>query len=224
MIEKFFTTEQVANILQVHPFTILKFIKSGKLNGIKLGRVYRIKESDVNEFVEAQMTKPRTSKKKKTSSENIENQKVEKQKKVKNINREKELQRNEFHENENTEQRNAEELERNDNFEKKEIEKKELGIEIKKTEKVKEIQNYPEKTNKPEQIVNIEKANDLKQVDNSQKELIEEELTVENNIPSIAPDRNTEQVEVIMAKDREEELYEVIPQDNKNNSEPYYII
>ncbi len=51
-MEKFFTTEQVANILQVHPFTILKFIKNGKLKGIKLGRVYRIKESDVSEFLE----------------------------------------------------------------------------------------------------------------------------------------------------------------------------
>lgn len=56
MIEKFFTTEQVANILQVHPFTILKFIKQGKLPGIKLGRVYRIKESDVKAFLEERMT------------------------------------------------------------------------------------------------------------------------------------------------------------------------
>lgn len=57
MDEKFFTTEQVANILQVHPFTILKFIKQGKLKGIKLGRVYRIKESDINGFIEERMTK-----------------------------------------------------------------------------------------------------------------------------------------------------------------------
>jgi len=56
MQEKFFTTEQVANILQVHPFTILKFIKQGKLKGIKLGRVYRIKESDINRFLEERMT------------------------------------------------------------------------------------------------------------------------------------------------------------------------
>jgi len=56
MDEKFFTTEQVANILQVHPFTILKFIKQGKLKGIKLGRVYRIKESDVEQFIEDRMT------------------------------------------------------------------------------------------------------------------------------------------------------------------------
>lgn len=56
MDEKFFTTEQVANILQVHPFTILKFIKQGKLKGIKLGRVYRIKESEINKFLEDRMT------------------------------------------------------------------------------------------------------------------------------------------------------------------------
>lgn len=52
-MERFFTTEQVANILQVHPFTILKFIKEGKLKGVKLGRVYRIKEGDVQEFLES---------------------------------------------------------------------------------------------------------------------------------------------------------------------------
>lgn len=67
MIEKFFTTEQVANLLQVHPFTILKFIKQGKLKGVKLGRVYRIKESDVVNFLEERMTKS-SQKKNKTSS------------------------------------------------------------------------------------------------------------------------------------------------------------
>lgn len=62
MIEKFLTTEQVANILQVHPFTILKFIKEGKLKGIKLGRVYRMKESDVHKFLEERMTKSKSHK------------------------------------------------------------------------------------------------------------------------------------------------------------------
>lgn len=60
MIERFLTTEQVANILQVHPFTILRFIKEGKLKGIKLGRVYRLKESDVHEFLESRMTGSKT--------------------------------------------------------------------------------------------------------------------------------------------------------------------
>ena len=55
MIESFLTTEQVASLLQVHPFTVLKFIKQGKLKGVKLGRVYRIKETDVKDFLEANM-------------------------------------------------------------------------------------------------------------------------------------------------------------------------
>ena len=76
-MEKFFTTEQVANILQVHPFTILKFIKSGKLKGIKLGRVYRIKESDVQEFLESRMTGTKT---------NEKNEKKEDKKEIKDKN------------------------------------------------------------------------------------------------------------------------------------------
>ena len=52
MAEKLLTSEQVAQILQVHPFTVLKYIKAGKLKGIKLGRVWRIRESDVEKFLE----------------------------------------------------------------------------------------------------------------------------------------------------------------------------
>ena len=51
MIERYLTTEQVANILQVHPLTILKFIKQGKLQGVKIGRIYRIQESEVKAFL-----------------------------------------------------------------------------------------------------------------------------------------------------------------------------
>lgn len=54
MEEKIFTPEQVAGILQVHPCTVLKFIRQGKLKAVKLGRVYRIKHMDVEAFLEAQ--------------------------------------------------------------------------------------------------------------------------------------------------------------------------
>ena len=50
-MEKYLTSEQVAALLQVHPFTVLKYLKSGKLEGVKIGRVYRIKESDVEKFL-----------------------------------------------------------------------------------------------------------------------------------------------------------------------------
>lgn len=39
----------------------MKYIKQGKLIGVKLGRVYRIKESDVNEFLQERMTGQRQS-------------------------------------------------------------------------------------------------------------------------------------------------------------------
>lgn len=50
--DKLLTTEQVAQLLQVHPFTVLKYIKTGKLQALKLGRVWRIRESDVERFLE----------------------------------------------------------------------------------------------------------------------------------------------------------------------------
>jgi excisionase family DNA binding protein len=54
--EKIYTTEQVAEILQIHPLTVLKYIKNGKLKGVKLGRVYRIRESALQVFLEQEST------------------------------------------------------------------------------------------------------------------------------------------------------------------------
>lgn len=56
MIERLMTPEQVAEALQLHHLTVLKFIKEKKLKSIKLGRVYRISETDLNEFLQAQAT------------------------------------------------------------------------------------------------------------------------------------------------------------------------
>lgn len=50
-MERFYTPEQIAKDLQLHHLTILKLIKDGKLKSIRLGRVYRIKESDLDQFL-----------------------------------------------------------------------------------------------------------------------------------------------------------------------------
>ena len=55
MQDRILTPDQVAEALQLHPFTILNYIKQGKLRSAKLGRVYRIKESDLNQFLEEAM-------------------------------------------------------------------------------------------------------------------------------------------------------------------------
>jgi len=52
LTDHLFTTEQVSRLLQIHPLTVLRYIKDGKLKAIKLGRIYRIRESDLNNFLE----------------------------------------------------------------------------------------------------------------------------------------------------------------------------
>lgn len=51
MNEKFYTPKQVAEILQVHQYTVLKWIREGKLRALKFGRVYRTTESEINAFL-----------------------------------------------------------------------------------------------------------------------------------------------------------------------------
>lgn len=50
-IEKLFTIEEVAEILRVHTRTVTRYIEAGKLKASKIG-VWRIKESDLNTFLE----------------------------------------------------------------------------------------------------------------------------------------------------------------------------
>ncbi len=50
---EFFTVEQVAELLQVHWQTILNYIKSGKLEAVKLGKGYRISKDAIDHFVKS---------------------------------------------------------------------------------------------------------------------------------------------------------------------------
>ena len=50
-MEKIYTTEQVAKILQVSVITIRRYIKSKKLKAVKIGKDYRIKESSIKELL-----------------------------------------------------------------------------------------------------------------------------------------------------------------------------
>ena len=48
---QFYTVEQVTELLQVHWQTILNYIKSGKLQAVKLGKGYRIPKEAFDKFV-----------------------------------------------------------------------------------------------------------------------------------------------------------------------------
>ncbi|MFC1656442.1 helix-turn-helix domain-containing protein [Patescibacteria group bacterium] len=48
---KFYTLEQVAKLLKVHRTYVSSLIASGQIKAIKIGRSYRISESDLFEFL-----------------------------------------------------------------------------------------------------------------------------------------------------------------------------
>lgn len=50
-MSKFLLVEEVAEKLRLHPNTIRIYIKGGKLPAAKFGKVYRIKEEDLEEFI-----------------------------------------------------------------------------------------------------------------------------------------------------------------------------
>lgn len=87
-MEDILTSEQVAKILQVHPFTVLKFIKQGKLKASKLGRVYRIRRSDVDEFLDSSMERDMSKESSKKSKKTVV--KEEKEKKTEKSSRKRE--------------------------------------------------------------------------------------------------------------------------------------
>jgi len=55
-INEFYTVEQVAEILKVHWQTVLNYIKSSKLNAVKLGKGYRISKEALNQFIKENQT------------------------------------------------------------------------------------------------------------------------------------------------------------------------
>jgi excisionase family DNA binding protein len=55
--EKFYTVQEVADMLQVHWQSILNYIKNGKLKALKLGKGYRISRTALDEFISNHSTK-----------------------------------------------------------------------------------------------------------------------------------------------------------------------
>jgi len=49
--EVYYTPRQVADILKVKETTIWQWLKEGKLKGVHLGRLWRIRQSQLNEFL-----------------------------------------------------------------------------------------------------------------------------------------------------------------------------
>jgi len=49
--EKLLTPEDTAKALSVKPETVREWLRTGKLKGVKMGRLWRIRESDLEAFL-----------------------------------------------------------------------------------------------------------------------------------------------------------------------------
>lgn len=54
--EKVLRVEKVAEQLQVHPQTVRRYIKDGKLKAVKIGSAFYIAESELKEFIRGHTT------------------------------------------------------------------------------------------------------------------------------------------------------------------------
>lgn len=49
------TAEEVAEILRVSTMTVYRLIRSGELPAVRVGRSYRVREADLDEYLERQV-------------------------------------------------------------------------------------------------------------------------------------------------------------------------
>lgn len=52
-VERLLTPEEVADALQLRVRTVWLYLRSGELRGVKLGRVWRVREEDLHAFLRA---------------------------------------------------------------------------------------------------------------------------------------------------------------------------
>lgn len=58
MQPKLYSVKDLAEILKLHPKTILRFIHEGKIQAKKIGRTWMVEESDLKSFAHAELKQP----------------------------------------------------------------------------------------------------------------------------------------------------------------------
>ena len=53
MEERFFTVEEISELLKLHPKTIQRYIREGKLRAVKYGKAWRVSGHDLSLFTES---------------------------------------------------------------------------------------------------------------------------------------------------------------------------
>lgn len=53
---RFMTVQEVADLMRVSSMTVYRLIKSGDLRAVRVGRSFRVREGDVNDYLERSYT------------------------------------------------------------------------------------------------------------------------------------------------------------------------
>lgn len=53
---RFLTVQEVANLLRVSTMTVYRLIKSGDLPAVRVGRSFRVRDGDVDAYLESRYT------------------------------------------------------------------------------------------------------------------------------------------------------------------------
>ena len=53
-MEKYYTPEQIAQLLQVNVVTVHRWLRNGKLKSVKLGRLWRVSSKNLEELVHSE--------------------------------------------------------------------------------------------------------------------------------------------------------------------------
>jgi len=56
-MEEIYTIKQVAEKIQLQEKTVREWLRTGKMKGVKLGRIWRIREQDLIQFLEDRSNK-----------------------------------------------------------------------------------------------------------------------------------------------------------------------
>jgi len=56
--DELFTVEEVAQKLKLHTDTVKRLLRTGQLTGYKILREWRVKQSDLDKFMEDRINKP----------------------------------------------------------------------------------------------------------------------------------------------------------------------
>lgn len=53
---RFLTVQEVADLMRVSSMTVYRLIKSGEMRAVRVGRSFRVRQEDVDQYLEASYT------------------------------------------------------------------------------------------------------------------------------------------------------------------------